>query len=355
MDFLYKTNLITILISCFLNLFFFILAKKGISLVITDHLHEGPQRFHENPTPRIGGFGIFVALSVGLLLYNPKFWIYIIVSLPVFLSGFIEDLTRSLHPKMRLILMSVGATAAFFILDVKITKVDVPLIDPILSISLISFLFTVFALVGLSNAINIIDGFNGLASGVSIMILLAITYVANNVGDFLVRDLSIMTIFALLGFFILNFPFGKIFLGDGGAYFIGFWIGVLVVLLVKNNPSVSPWFALAVSFYPVYDVLFSIYRRKFIQEKSAFDPDALHLHTIIYRIFISRKFNIQNKVLQNSLTSIFLWILNLFAVVPAVVFYSNTLYLVVVCFIFAVIYNLTYKNLIHTKARPFLK
>ena len=133
--------------------------------------------------------------------------------------------------------MSVGATAAFFILDVKITKVDVPLIDPILSISLISFLFTVFALVGLSNAINIIDGFNGLASGVSIMILLAITYVANNVGDFLVRDLSIMTIFALLGFFILNFPFGKIFLGDGGAYFIGFWIGVLT--LVKR--IVSPY------------------------------------------------------------------------------------------------------------------
>jgi hypothetical protein len=61
------------------------------------------------------------------------------------------------------------------------------------------------------------------------------------------------------------------------------------------------------------------------------------------------------KVLQNSLTSIFLWILNLFAVVPAVVFYSNTLYLVVVCFIFAVIYNLTYKKLIHTKAGPFLK
>ncbi|WP_028950942.1 glycosyltransferase family 4 protein [Sulfurihydrogenibium subterraneum] len=345
---------ITFAISFFVC-FLIILYSKKLDIFITDHLHAGPQRFHENPTPRIGGFGIFIALSVGLMIYNPHFWIYVIVSLPIFLSGFVEDLTRTLHPKIRLFLMSIGGIIAYFVLDVKITKVDVPLIDQLLSVGIISLLFTVFALVGLSNAINIIDGFNGLASGVSIMILLAIGYVANDVGDFLIRDFSIMSVFALLGFFILNFPFGKIFLGDGGAYFIGFWIGGLVILLVKNNPSVSPWFALAVNFYPVYEVLFSFYRKEIIRGTSAFEPDPLHYHMMVYRVISLKKVPFNNKTLQNSATSVFLWVLNLFAVLPSVIFYNNTLYLIIVCLFFAIIYNLTYRKLIHSKAKAFLK
>ena len=76
---------------------------------------------------------------------------------------------------------------------------------------------------------------------------------------------------------------GKIFLGDSGAYIIGFLLAILSILTVKRNPEISPWFPIAVLAYPIFETLFSIYRRKFIQKKSPLKNDGLHLHTLIYR------------------------------------------------------------------------
>ncbi len=333
---------LTFFISLLTNAVIILLAKK-IDVFITDHLHSGPQKFHQNPTPRIGGFGIFLAMSVWFILNN--YWEFLLVSIPVFLSGFIEDITKTLHPKVRLILMSIGGVLAYFLLDAKILKVNLPIIDNLLTISLFSFLFTIFALVGITNAINIIDGFNGLASGVSIMILSSIAFVANRVGDIFIRDIFIVFIFAIFGFFILNWPFGKIFLGDGGAYFIGFLMGILVILLVERNNVVSAWFALTVMIYPVYEVLFSVYRRKFIQKNGIFQPDALHLHTILYRLF-TNNLKIENKIPKSSINSIFLWILNFVPITLSVIFYNNTLVLITACVSFALIYNIIYRKLL---------
>ena len=88
---------------------------------------------------------------------------------------------------------------------------------------------------------------------------------------------------ALLGFLVFNYPSGRIFMGDGGAYLLGFWLGELSVLLVVRNPDVSPWFPIVLLAYPVVETLFSIYRRKFLQGRSAGRPDAMHLHQLIYR------------------------------------------------------------------------
>ncbi len=337
---------ITFLLSFFMNLFIVVFAKK-IDIFVIDHIHSGPQKFHENPTPRIGGLGIFIAFTLFLLYKN--LWIYVIVLFPVFLSGFIEDLTKTLHPKIRLFLMSVSGILAYILLDAKITTVHLPAVDYILSVSVFSFLFTVFALVGISNAINIIDGFNGLASGVSIMTLSSIAFVANDVGDILIRDLALTLIFAILGFFVINWPFGKIFLGDGGAYFIGFMVGLLAVLLVMHHPEVSPWFALAILIYPVWEVIFSIYRRKYLRNSSPLQPDAVHFHTLVYRIFSKKLFPNMSNLYRNSATSVFIWILNLFPTLLAVIFYNNTLILALICIAFAISYNFIYKKLIYMK------
>jgi UDP-N-acetylmuramyl pentapeptide phosphotransferase/UDP-N-acetylglucosamine-1-phosphate transferase len=106
--------------------------------------------------------------------------------------------------------------------------------DPIFLIPFVSIAFTVFAVCGLTNAYNIIDGFNGLAGMVGVLTLLSLSYVGFQTNDNLVFILGMTLIGAILGFFFWNYPKGKIFLGDGGAYLIGFWIANLIVAFVEQ-------------------------------------------------------------------------------------------------------------------------
>lgn len=348
-------------LSFFLCLIFIISSKK-IKIFLTDHLHIGPQTFHTKSTPRIGGIAIFSGVCIGLCLaflikehFSSNYHLLILCSLPVFLAGLLEDFTGKFHPKIRMILLSISAILAFFFLNTKIIRVDLPLADTLLKISFISLLFTIFALVGISNAINIIDGFNGLASMVSMMILMGIAYVAYKLGDYEITTLCIVTSFALLGFFLLNYPFGLIFLGDGGAYFTGFIIGVAVILLVYKHLEVSAWFALTINIYPVYETLFSIYRRRILRKKSAMSPDGLHFHTLIYQIFIKKFLGLYNPEIRNPLTSVFLWVINAFAIVPALLFWDNTKFLILCCIFFCILYTYFYWKILNIKKFNILK
>ncbi|GAA9195325.1 hypothetical protein Taiwan878_00830 [Helicobacter pylori] len=131
----------------------------------------------------------------------------------VFLSGFLEDINLSLSPKIRLILQAVGVVCI-----ISSTPLVVSDFSPLFSLPyFIAFLFAVFMLVGISNAINIIDGFNGLASGICTIALLVIHYIDPS-------NLSCLLAYMVLGFMVLNFPLGKIFLGDGGGVFFGFGV-----------------------------------------------------------------------------------------------------------------------------------
>ncbi|MDF2953014.1 MAG: UDP-N-acetylmuramyl pentapeptide phosphotransferase/UDP-N-acetylglucosamine-1-phosphate transferase [Thermodesulfobacterium sp.] len=339
-------------VSFFLCLLF-IAGSKKIRLFLTDHLHLGPQTFHTRPTPRLGGLGIFAGTSLGLLFaylvqktFYYNYLLLILCSFPVFLVGLFEDITGILHPKIRLIILAFSSVLAFFFLNAKITRVDLPLADTLLKFAFVSLAFTVFALVGISNAINIIDGFNGLASMVSMMIFMAISYVAYKLGDYEIATLCTVSTFALLGFFLLNYPFGLIFLGDGGAYFTGFLIGISVVLLVYKHSEVSPWFALTVNIYPVYETLFSIYRKKILRKLSPMQPDGLHFHMLIYKILIKRFLNLYAPEVRNPLTSVFLWIINALAIVPALLFWNNTNFLILCCIFFSVFYTYLYWKII---------
>ncbi len=337
----------------------FIISSKKIHVLITDHLHIGPQTFHYKPTPRIGGLAIFIGISVSLLAaylrpeyFSLNYFYLILFSFPVFLIGFIDDLTGKLDPKVRMFFICLSASLVYFFLNIKIVRVDLPVADKLLQITAISFFFTVFALAGISNAINIIDGFNGLASMVSMMILMGIAYVAYKLGDYEITNLCVVSTFALFGFFLLNYPYGLIFLGDGGAYFTGFIIGIMSILIVYKHHQVSPWFALTINIYPVYETIFSIYRKKFLRKRSAMEPDGLHLHMIFHNIFIKKFFPLNNKELRNPLTSVFLWVINSFGVIPALLFWNNTIALMICCLIFVVFYTIIYWNILRLKI-PF--
>jgi hypothetical protein len=187
-------------------------------------------------------------------------------------------------------------------------------------------LFTCFCVVGVSNAFNLIDGYHGLSGAVAAIILLAIAYVAFQVGDAPIMVCAFAGVGAILGFLIWNYPKGLIFLGDSGAYLIGFWVAELSILLVVRNPDVSKWFPLLLCFYPIFETLFTIYRRVVLRRSNPGIPDAAHLHQVIYKRVVrwavgSSQINLKNQ--RNAMTAPYLWILSSAAAIPALLFWKN--------------------------------
>lgn len=298
---------------------------------------------------------LFIALLLALYKkesYLKDFSFLIFSTLPVFLAGLLEDISGNFSAKIRLLLMSISPLLAIFLLNASIKRVDLP-IDLLLKILVFSYAFTVFAIVGVSNAINIIDGFNGLASMVSIIILLALSYVSYKMGDYFLTTSCVCMIGALAGFFLLNYPNGLIFLGDGGAYLTGYMIGIISVLLVDRHPQVSPWFPLVVCIYPVFEVLFSIYRKAVLRGMSPFLPDGLHLHMLIYKKLTKKLFGPQaDKLKRNYATSPFLWLLCTLSVIPGLLWWDKTPYLIVSSIAFSLFYIYFYWKLL-LKKKPF--
>lgn len=329
-----------------------------------DHDLSGVQKFHVHIAPRIGGIAVLIGIFFGLssrlwidqAVWKLAMWV-LISALPAFGAGLIEDFTKTVSVRIRLLATFCSALIAGFILDAWIVNVQIPGLDWLLSIPVIAIAFTCFAVAGLSNAFNLIDGYNGLVSGVGIIILLAFAYVGFSVHDYLIMACSFAAIGALAGFLLWNYPRGLLFLGDGGAYLLGFWIAELSILLVTRNPQVSKWFPVLVCIYPIFETLFTIYRRLVLKKVSAGNPDSVHLHQIIFRRLVRWSVGTQvaqQITLRNSLTSIYLWLLCALAVVPAALFWRYHWVLKGFVLLFAISYVLLYRMLVKFKTPSYL-
>lgn len=327
-----------------------------------DHDLSGPQKFHTISVPRIGGLSIAIGILVATLLRvktspTSNFEILLLVcAIPVFGIGIVEDLTKKVGVKTRLIFTAIAAAMAANYLGAQITRLDIPGIDFLFTIPGIALVFSVFAITGLANAYNIIDGFNGLSSMVGIITLMGLAYVSFVVQDPLLMYLSLVMAGAILGFFVWNYPRGLIFLGDGGAYLIGFWVAIISVLLAARHQEVSPWFAVMINAYPILETLFTIYRRKIHQGKSPGQPDGIHFHTLIYRRILNpvctgRK---EDWFTANAKTSPYLWMLTVMANAPAVLWWNSSAILIGGTFIFTATYIWLYKKVVNFKTPKWL-
>ncbi|KQV90983.1 glycosyl transferase [Massilia sp. Root351] len=319
----------------------------------------GVQKNHAHSVARIGGLSIFfaVALSACISIWRVPAMTSWMVSLMAcsfiaFAGGIVEDYTGKVSAMRRLLLTMAAALLAYFLLDARLDRIDWPFSVWPLAIWL-ALPLSVLAVAGIANAINIIDGFNGLASVVTICMLLSLGYVALQVNDMFVLVAALMVAGATAGFLIWNYPVGLIFLGDGGAYFIGFMLGELALLLVVRNPQVSTWYAALLLIYPAFETLFSAYRRMFVRGKSPTMPDGIHLHSLIFRRIVQwavgRK---EGRALlrRNSLTSPYLWMFSLMAVIPATVFWRHTWVLMIFCLLFMTSYIWLYVRIVRFKA-----
>ena len=313
----------------------------------------GVQKFHKNPVPHIGGALLFTGFFIGLWFLPAAQEIrllLLVASLPVFIAGIAEDCTGKIGPTLRMIAALLSITIAFFYLDIGIRSLNFAWSDYLLSnFNFLSLLFTLLVVGGLINAINIIDGYNGLMAGYSILALLAIAYVSHILGDGLVFQLSLTLTASLAGFFVFNFPLGKIFMGDGGAYFVGLMMAVIGLMLGIRNDEVSHWFILLLFIYPLYETAFSIYRKAIVRGTSVSQPDGYHLHMLIYKRVVKCKKFKNNTVVCNSLTSPFLWVLSLFSIIPAVIWFNNQTMLIVWAFVFMLVYTIIYRRIVHFK------
>ncbi|WP_103860074.1 MraY family glycosyltransferase [Burkholderia pseudomallei] len=334
-----------------------------VSLLVTlfivryAHLHEkfsvdsdlgGVQKFHVRPVPRVGGIGILAGVVASALLLTQRYPTIagsilglVGCGMPAFLSGLVEDLTKRVSPRARLLCTMGAAALAFGVLHIAVTRISVPPLDFLLGYVAISAFVTVLAVAALANAVNIIDGFNGLASMVSFMMFASLAYVAFQVGDPVVMSASFILMGAVLGFFVWNFPAGLIFLGDGGAYFIGFMLAELAISLVMRHREVSAWYPVLLFMYPIFETCFSIYRKKFVRGMSPGIPDGVHLHMLVYKRLMRWAVGAKTAhdlTRRNSLTSPYLWLLCLVAVIPATLFWRHTVHL----FAFVVLFALTY-------------
>ena len=344
--------------------------QRGHALL--DHDVSGPQKFHARPVPRVGGIGIFGGLLVALgwLAWRspeagPSDAPHGALGLALlacgafaFGAGLLEDLTKRVSPGKRLAATAASALLAAWWLGTAITRTDIPGLDWVVSIPAGAMLLTVVAVAGIANSVNIIDGFNGLASRCVVIMLAALAYVAFQVGDPLVGALALAGIGAVLGFFVWNFPAGLIFLGDGGAYFLGFFVAEVALLLLARNPGVSPLFPLLVCIYPVFETLFSIYRRKFLRAVPPSMPDGIHLHSLIYRRVMRWAVGDRSAralTRRNSMTSPFLWLLCMASVVPAVLFWDDTTVLAMVLVLFGCTYVALYWRIVRFRSPRWMR
>lgn len=325
----------------------------------------GVQKFHVAPTPRIGGVPIMAGLLAGMLAWwwsgrtGLGQWLLLLVSAaPVFCVGLAEDVTRQVSPAKRLLAAFVSAGLGIWLLKAQLSSLGVPLLDGLLQHwPLFAVLLTVFAVGGVCHSVNIIDGYNGLMAGVAILISLAFAYVAFVTGDHFVLKSALLLTAALLGFLVWNFPRGLLFAGDAGAYLVGFLLAELAVLLVVRHPSVvSPWFPFLVLIYPIFETIFTIYRRK--QRKAAAGlPDSMHFHQIIYKRLVRwmvGKREAKHLLRRNSLTAPYLWAMALLTVMPAVLFWQYQWVLQLFSFVFIVSYIVLYRRIVRFRSPKWL-
>jgi UDP-N-acetylmuramyl pentapeptide phosphotransferase/UDP-N-acetylglucosamine-1-phosphate transferase len=153
-----------------------------------------------------------------------------------------------------------------------------------------------------------------------------------------------------------NFPAGLIFLGDGGAYFLGFMLAELSVLLLHRNAQVSPMFPLLLCAYPIFETIFSIYRKKVLRGSSPGQPDGVHLHMLVYKRLMRWSVGERERreTTRNSMTSPYLWLLCLMSVIPAVLWWQNTAVLTCFLFLFMVSYVLLYWSIVRFRTPRWL-
>jgi UDP-GlcNAc:undecaprenyl-phosphate GlcNAc-1-phosphate transferase len=303
------------------------------------------QSMHTSLTPRVGGIAVFGALLVSLAYVPSTFRLayaeFVGATGLLFLIGLMEDLGFPVSPRTRLVAAVVSGLGVIWMLGVWLPRADISGLDSLMTYWQIGVPLTILVTAGISNGFNLIDGVNGLAALTAIVASVALAMIANQSGFSLMVQLSLMLAAAVLGFFLLNYPFGLLFLGDAGAYTLGFVLAWFGIFIVVHSSVVTPWAILLTLFWPVADTMLAIYRR-FRRKSATMAPDRLHAHQMVMRaleiLFLGR----DRRRLANPLSTLVLAPFVIAPPVTGVLFWNQTIMAFVCVVGFGVVFFFSY-------------
>lgn len=253
----------------------------GIKFDIIDHPNY--RKIHATPTFKTGGVIILIGYIFGLFLCKaysyPNSQSLVLSAVSIFLIGILGD-KDWLNAKPRLLLQAGVCLGFIAATDAVLKDLGIFALPGFLQIP-----FTIFAIVGVTNAFNIIDGMNGLSSGIGFIAASTLGLLAFFQGDQEIFTYAFLLCGALAGFIVFNIK-GKVFMGDSGSYLTGFVVSVLSVMLAVRNPDVSPLAPFLIVLIPVFDTLFAIWRRRRFK-RDPFNADRRHIHHILRRRYRS--------------------------------------------------------------------
>tara|TARA_B100001093_G_scaffold223474_1_gene214101 strand:+ start:146 stop:1216 length:1071 start_codon:yes stop_codon:yes gene_type:complete len=291
--------------------------------------------------PRVGGIVVIFSTVIHYIFFMDHSDIYDLIfltSIPIIIFGFIEDAIGSTRPIHRLLAIIISSFFFFYLTNQKLPYVDIPFLGNIIHFnSFTAILFFVLALSAYTNGVNMIDGTNGLAVASIISSLASVAFISYMVNDYEIMYLTMFFSTFLIPFLLFNYPWGKIFLGDTGAYFYGWITGLTVIIFFGRHSDIPTWGAALILFYPSFEIIFSFIRKK-LASKSPFEPDANHLHMKVYYVF---KTATNRQLRSNGLVTPFLSALWLIPpmIIPWV--FTDPI-LIIICIIFLVIIYLSF-------------
>jgi UDP-GlcNAc:undecaprenyl-phosphate GlcNAc-1-phosphate transferase len=248
------------------------------------HGVRDPHHTHRVPVPRLGGLALaaaFLVVEIVAMAFYPLAraqagdqLIIIFGALAMFALGFWDDL-KPLGAKKKFF-TQVAIAALVYAAGIRIESFRVPYFDLPLQFGWLSSVVTILWLVSLTNLINLVDGVDGLAGGICLMLMALLAYVGHQTCNLHLLAAGIAG--GLAGFLWFNFPPARIYMGDGGAYFLGFLIGVMTIVSSQKGTIIAsliaPLFVLAL---PILDTTLAIVRRG-VQGLPVFRPDRRHIH-----------------------------------------------------------------------------
>jgi len=346
-NFIIEISLV-IAISMVTNLIIIIFFARGMFRISKRNDINAVQASHQIPAARLGGISIFVALIgaampfIGSSNTWPNYPLLLLSSFPVFVIGLCEDLGYFVSPRLRLLAALLSGVVFVSLFSVWLPRTDIPVLDSAIQWAPFGIVFSLFIATGISHSFNLIDGLNGLAGFTAVGAALSLSMIAHQEGLVEIRDVLIVLSGAILGFLIFNFPFGKIFLGDAGAYVTGHMLFWVAILILYASPAVTPFAMLLIFFWPVADTLLAIARRVYFGAKIS-EPDRLHFHQLVMRgveiVVLGRK----RRRIANPLATMLMLPLILFPMVAGVLLSLERGKAMLACLLYFIFFLSAYK------------
>ena len=278
----------------FILIFNKFLLKKNFLISITGDVHQKFASYSK--VPLTGGVLIFLGY---LYFLNKDNYLYISFLFAILILGFFSDLKIIKSAFRRFFFQAILVIIFVIFSDTQISQTRIIILDKFLTESIINYIFVTFCILILMNGSNFIDGLNTLSLGYYLLISIVLIYLTTyqNIN---LKYISIEYLICLLAsVFILNLK-NKIYLGDSGSYLLGFSFSVFLIDIYNSGQNISPFFIVLLLWYPCYENLFSIIRKR-ILKKSPMTPDTNHFHQLVF-FYIKKRYKMK-KLLANLVTA----------------------------------------------------